>query len=76
MEAGYGSFQIKLLRVSSCDIGSTPYWSAETCRRSFKDLPVEPVPIDAMPLIRLMMKAETFQVEAEMIRVIAGPMVH
>jgi hypothetical protein len=41
-----------------------------------QDLPEEPVPIDAMPLLRLMMQAEMFQVEAQMIRFIAGPIAH
>jgi hypothetical protein len=40
-----------------------------------QDLPEEPTPIDAVPLLRLMLQAETFQVEAQMIRFIAGPSV-
>jgi hypothetical protein len=41
-----------------------------------QDLPAEPAPIDAMPLLRLMMQAETSPIEDEMIRMIAGPIVH
>jgi hypothetical protein len=40
-----------------------------------QDLPEEPAPIDAVPLLRLMLQPETFQVEAKMIRFIAGPSV-
>ena len=38
-----------------------------------QELATEPAPIDAMPLLRLMLEAEALPLEGDMIRIIAGP---